>query len=106
MIAVIKTGGKQYKIKEGDLLKVEKIDSAGVGKNIILKEVLLVSEEDGKNLKVGTPYVASAKVEAKVLKQDRARKIVVKKFKAKVRYSRTYGHRQPFTQLEVVKISV
>src|SRR3989339_752523 len=60
MIAVIKTGGKQYKIKEGDLLKVEKIDSAGVGKNIILKEVLLVSEEDGKNLKVGTPYVASA----------------------------------------------
>ena len=105
MIAVIQTGGKQYKIKEGDTLRVEKLgDDVAEGKTVKFDHVLLVAEEDGKNMKLGTPTVSGASVEAKVLKNGRAKKVVVKKFKAKVRYAKTYGHRQPFTEVEITKI--
>lgn len=104
MLAVIKTGGKQYTVKEGDTLRVEKLE-AEEGKNITFEEVLLVGKEDGSDAKVGTPHVAGAKVEAKVLKHGRADKVDVRKFKAKSRYYKRYGHRQPFTELEITKIS-
>lgn len=105
MIAVIKTGGKQYTIKEGDTIRVEKLDNVEEGKPVTFDEVLLVSKEDGSDTKVGTPTVKGATVEATVKKQGRAKKVLVQKFKAKVRYSRTQGHRQPFTEVEISKIT-
>ncbi|MFH1426170.1 MAG: 50S ribosomal protein L21 [Candidatus Kerfeldbacteria bacterium] len=105
MIAVIKTGGKQYKVSEGDTIRVEKMNDAEEGKSIAFDDVLFVGKEDGKTATIGTPTVKGAKVTAKVLKQGRARKVDVKKFKAKTRYSRTYGHRQPFTEVQIEKIA-
>lgn len=97
MLAVIKTGGKQYIVKENDKLKVEKLE-ANEGDTIKLTEVLLADE------KIGSPLIEGAYVEAKVLRQDKAKKIRVVKFKSKVRYLRTRGHRQPFTELQILKI--
>lgn len=104
MLAVIKTGGKQYTVKEGDKLRVEKLDLEE-GKTVKFEEVLLVSKEDGSDAKVGTPHVSGATVEAKVIEQGRAKKVRVEKFKAKSRYHRVYGHRQPYTAIEITKIS-
>lgn len=103
MIAVIKTGGKQYKIKPGSVLKVEKLD-AEVGKTIEIKEVLLITDENGADIKIGDPFVKDAAVEAKVLEQGRADKIRVIKYKPKIRYRKEFGHRQPYTKLEIVSI--
>ncbi len=105
MIAVIATGGKQYKVSEGDVLRIEKLE-VEEGENITFDQVLLVTDEKGADVKVGTPIVTGAKVEAKVLEQGRAKKIHVRKFKAKTRYTRHVGHRQPFTEIEIAKISV
>lgn len=102
MYAVVKTGGKQYKVKEGQTLKVEKLE-AQPGASLDL-EVLLVADEDGKNVKVGTPNVSGAKVTAKVVEHGRAAKIRVVKYKPKSRYTRVNGHRQPFTALTVESI--
>lgn len=101
MIAVIKTGGKQYKVSPGDKIKVEKLD-AEEGKEITFKDVLLV--EKNKKLQVGTPLIKGAKVTGKVLKQDRAKKIIVFKYKQKIRYKKKAGHRQPFTEVEITGI--
>lgn len=106
MIAVIKTGGKQYLVKKGDKLRVEKIAKVEEGKNVTFEEVLMVGEASGAKSQVGTPVVKGAKVEAKVLEQGRARKIEVRKFKAKSRYARNYGHRQPYTEVEILSITV
>lgn len=103
MYAVVKTGGKQYKVKEGQTLNVEKLE-VPAGQSIDL-EVLLVSDEEGKALKVGTPTVAGAKVSAKVVEHGRADKVLVVKYKPKSRYKRVNGHRQPFTKLQVEKIA-
>ncbi|MEK7164385.1 MAG: 50S ribosomal protein L21 [Patescibacteria group bacterium] len=103
MIAVIKTGGKQYQVKAGDKLRIEKIETAKDGK-VIFDQVLLVSDPAGQDVKLGTPLVAGAKVEATVLEQGRADKITVVKFKPKVRYRRKLGHRQPFTAIQIDKI--
>ncbi len=105
MIAVIKTGGKQYKIQEGDTLRIEKLD-VEEGKNVTFDQVLLVSKPDGSDIKVGTPTVDGVSVTAKVLKQGRAKKVEVRKFKAKSRYARNYGHRQPFTEIQIEKIAL
>ncbi|MFA5133985.1 MAG: 50S ribosomal protein L21 [Patescibacteria group bacterium] len=98
MLAVIKTGGKQYIVKENDKLKVEKLEG-NVGDTIKLEEVLLADE------KIGSPLLPGAYVEAKIVRQDKDKKIRVVKFKSKVRYLRTRGHRQPFTELQITKIS-
>lgn len=98
MIAVVKTGGKQYLVKEGDRIKVEKLDGKE-GDTITLKEVLLANE------KIGAPLVEGAKVEAKILKQGKGKKVRVVKYKAKVRYKKETGHRQLFTELQIEKIS-
>jgi large subunit ribosomal protein L21 len=101
MFAVIKTGGKQYLVSPGNKIKVEKIE-ADEGKEITFGQVLLVMK--GKTVKIGTPLVKGAKVKAKVLKQGKAKKVIVFKYKAKKRYQKKMGHRQPFTEVEILKI--
>ena len=104
MFAVVHLGGKQYKVREKDELEVEKMDLEE-GKNLKVKEVLLLAEEDGKNVKLGMPYVAGAHVECQVLEHGKGEKIRVFKMKAKKRYSKTQGHRQQYTKLKILKIS-
>ncbi|MGL4762036.1 MAG: 50S ribosomal protein L21 [Sarcina sp.] len=101
MYAVITTGGKQYRVQEGDVLFVEKLE-AEVEATVELTEVLAVAK-DGE-IKVGTPVVEGAKVVAKVLAQGKAKKVVVFKFKPKKDYRRKNGHRQPYTKLVIEKI--
>lgn len=101
MFAVIKTGGKQYLVSPGDKIKIEKLDKAE-GKEITFGQVLLV--EKGKSIKIGTPLVKGAKVMAKVIKQGRAKKVIVFKYKPKKRYQKKMGHRQPYTEVEILKI--
>lgn len=101
-IAVIQTGGKQYLVKQGDTIRVEKIE-AKEGETLSF-DALLVGDEGGKETKVGKPTVKGAKVTAKVLGQGRADKVNVIKYKAKVRYRRKVGHRQPFTELTIEDI--
>ena len=102
MYAVIKTGGKQYRVQEGDILRVEKLDAAE-GSAIKFDEVLALSNDDG--LKVGTPVVEGAAVEANVLGQGKDKKVVVFKYKAKKNYRRKQGHRQPYTKVQITKIN-
>ncbi len=102
MIAVIRTGGKQYKVEEGQILKIEKV--AGAAGDKVEFEVLLLSDKEGKDIKVGKPLVSGAKVAAEVLEQGRARKVNVIKYKPKVRYRRKNGHRQMFTKVKIEKI--
>lgn len=98
MTAVIETGGKQYLVEEGTNLYIEKLN-ASAGDKVTFDKVLMV------NGVAGTPYVKGSKVEAKVVKQGKQKKIVVFKFKAKKKYRRTQGHRQPYTKVEITKIS-
>lgn len=102
MYAVLKTGGKQYKVSEGDFIFVEKLEGE-VDSKIELTEVLAVSKEDGA-LSIGAPVVEGAKVVCKVVAQDKAKKIIVFKYKPKKDYRRKQGHRQPYTKLFVEKI--
>ena len=101
-LAVITTGGKQYLVKEGDSLRVEKLE-VKEGESLSF-DPLLVMDESGKDVKVGTPSVKGAKVAAKVTGQGRADKVTVIKFHAKTRYKRKAGHRQPFTALKIESI--
>ena len=101
MLAILKTGGKQYLVSPGDKLKVEKID-AEAGKEITLGEVLLC--DDGKKVEIGSPLVKGASVKAKVLGDGKGDKLIIFKYKSKKRYKRKIGHRQPFTEIEIVSI--
>ena len=100
MYAIIATGGKQYRVSEGDKIYIEKID-AEVGSTVSF-DVLLV--ENNGDVKVGTPVVEGVKVEGKVVGQVRGDKIIVFKYKAKKNYRRKQGHRQPYTKVEITKI--
>lgn len=116
--AVIKTGGKQYLVTPGQKLKVEKVNvpeggpahrspaspagGLGEGGKIIFDEILLLA--DDKKVELGTPNVKGAKVEAKVLKQGRGKKVLVFRYHSKTRYRKKKGHRQPFTEIEIQKI--
>ena len=102
MFAIINTGGKQYKVSEGDLLKVEKI-SADVDSTVELTDVLAVSNGEGE-LTVGNPVVEGAKVTAKVIAHGKSKKVVVFKFKPKKDFRKKQGHRQPFTKILIEKI--
>ncbi len=102
MYAIIVTGGKQYKVSEGDTLFIEKIE-AEEGAAVTFDQVLMVA--DGENVKVGAPSVDGAAVEAKVVKNGKAKKIYVYKMKRKKNYRRKKGHRQPFTKVEITKIN-
>lgn len=103
MYAVISTGGKQYQVTQGERIRVEKL-SGSVGDTVEIGEVLLVN--DGEEVKVGQPLLEGAKVIARIVEQDRAKKIVIFKKKRRKGYRRKQGHRQPFTALEIQEISV
>ncbi len=103
MFAILKTGGKQYTVKPGDIIDVEKID-AEKGGTIQLKNILAVS--DDSKLNVGDPYVENASVEAEVVDQIRGKKVVVFKRKPKKDYKRKYGHRQYLTKLKINAITI
>ena len=100
MLAIIKTGGKQYVVQPGDKIKVEKIDKKE-GETFTFSDVLLV--EKSKKIEVGTP-ILKAEVEAKILSHGKGDKVIVFKYKPKKRYSRKIGHRQPYTEVEIVGI--
>ena len=102
MYAVIKTGGKQYRVQQGDVIFVEKID-AQADEAVTFEEVLLVN--DGEATKIGTPVVEGAKVEGNVLAQVKSAKIVVYKYKAKKNERKKQGHRQPYTKVEITAIN-
>ena len=102
MYAVIKTGGKQYRVAQGDKLRVEKLPG-NVGDTVTLGEVLLVGS--GEGVKIGQPVVSGAKVEAKIVAHDRGEKIIIFKFRRRKNYRRKTGHRQPFTALEITSIN-
>ncbi len=100
MYAVVKTGGKQYKVSEGNMLKVEKLEGA-VGDTIELVEVLMVG---GEEVRIGTPLLPGAKVKAQIVQQDKDKKIIVFKSKRRKGYRKKYGHRQPITRLKITGI--
>ncbi|MCS7458717.1 50S ribosomal protein L21 [Paenibacillus doosanensis] len=102
MYAIIETGGKQYKVQEGDVLYIEKLN-AGEGESVTFDKVLAVSKESG--LVVGAPVVSGAAVSAKVEKHGKGEKIIVYKYKAKKNYRRKQGHRQPYTKVVIEKIN-
>ena len=113
-IAIIKTGGKQYKVKKGQNIKIEKLNAkdglpacprrrAQAGAKVKF-DTLMVAETDGKKINLGKPSLGE-KVEGKIVEQGRAKKITVVKYKNKIRYKRTLGHRQPFTQVEITGIA-
>ena len=102
MHAVIQTGGKQYRVAQGDKLRVERLQAAE-GEQLDLPEVLLVS--DGDDIKVGTPRVDGASVQAKVLGHGRGKKIEVIKFRRRKHHQKRTGHRQDYTELEITGIS-
>ena len=101
MYAIIETGGKQYTVEAGDKLRVEKLD-AKEGDVVTFDKVVFVS---GDEPKVGTPYVEGAKVEAKVLAQAKAKKVIVYKYKSKKNERKKNGHRQPYTLVEITGIN-
>ena len=102
MQAIFVTGGKQYKVSEGDIIYVEKLSFEG--DTVEFDNVLMTI--DGDAVTVGTPVVENAKVTAKLVKNGKSKKILVFKFKAKKNYRRRQGHRQPYTKLQIEKISV
>ena len=102
MQAIFVTGGKQYKVSEGDEIFVEKLDFEG--ETVEFDNVLMTI--DGDDVKVGAPKVEGAKVTAKLVKNGKSKKIMVFKYKAKKNYRRRQGHRQPYTKLQIEKISV
>lgn len=100
-IAVIKTGGKQYKIQEGQIVKIEKL-KANIGDKIKF-DTLLIAEAEGDKMELGKPSLGE-KVEGEVMETGKSKKVTVVKYKSKTRYKRTLGHRQPFTKVKIISI--
>ncbi len=102
MIAVIKTGGKQYRVKRGDILKIEKIDGT-VNDDVSFDNVLMVINEQ-EDVDLGAPLIQGRSVKGKILEQGKGKKVSIIKYKPKVRYRRKTGHRQPFTKVEITSV--
>lgn len=102
MLAIIKTGGKQYKVEEGDKIKVEKIEGEE-GSKVTFSEILFIGDE--KAVKIGDPILTGAKIEGTIIKQGRHDKVWGVKHKAKKRYKVKFGHKQLFTEVEIGKIA-
>lgn len=100
MYAVIATGGKQYLVKTGQILKIEKLP-ANEGTKVIFDKVLLTANDDGDNVKIGSPYLKDTQVEALLEKQGKNRTLLVEKFKRKVRYHKAHGQRQRYSQVKI-----
>jgi large subunit ribosomal protein L21 len=98
MYAVINTGGKQYKVQQGETLRIEKI-AGEIGSKVTFDRVLMVA--DGENVRVGQPIIDKAAVQASIVEQDKAKKILVFKYKRRKRYRRKQGHRQPYTAIRI-----
>ena len=115
MFAIIKTGGKQYKVKKEDEIKIEKINlirekssnktRGKKGDKIEFDKVLLLADEQAEKVDIGQPYLKEAKVEAKILEQGQDEKVTVVKYKPKSRYRRKVGHRQPYTNVKIIHIT-
>lgn len=103
MYAIIETGGKQYKVSEGDVITVEKL-GVEAGSEFVFDKVLALSNESG--LTVGAPYVSGAAVNASVIGDGKAKKVIVYKYKSKKGFHKKKGHRQPFTKLQIGKITL
>ena len=103
MYAIFKTGGKQYRVETGDIIRVEKLD-AEEGKTITFEDVLAISDDNG--LQTGTPFLDAASVTANVLSQGKGDKVIIFKFKAKKDYRNKQGHRQPYTEIEIESIAL
>lgn len=103
MYAVFKTGGKQYRVSEGETLKIEKLE-VEPGKKVTFNEVLMIA--DGENVQVGSPLVDKASVEAKVISQGKGKKVNILKFKRRKHYMKQQGHRQLFTEIQIGKIKL
>jgi len=101
MYAVFKTGGKQYRVSEGETLKIEKLE-VEPGKKVTFKEVLMIA--DGENVQVGSPLVEKATVEAKIISQGKGKKVNILKFKRRKHSMKQQGHRQLFTEIKIGKI--
>jgi large subunit ribosomal protein L21 len=101
MYAVVATGGKQYRVEEGDVLRVEKL-AGDVGSEIAFDKILLFS--DGENVKIGRPDVDGVTVHGQIVAQDKSRKVLVFKYKRRKRYRRKQGHRQPYTAVRIERI--
>ncbi len=102
MYAIVETGGKQYKVSEGDVINVEKLD-ADAGSEITLERVLVFS--DGDRIDIGNPYVEGVGIKATVLEKGKGKKVIVFKFKSKKNYRKKQGHRQPYTKLRIETIA-
>ena len=102
MYAVVRTGGKQYRVSEGDQLRIEKLPGK-VGDEVHFEDVLMIGGTE--DVKVGTPRVDGAEVTARILEQDRSKKVLVFKFKRRKGYRKLRGHRQSFTRVEITKIT-
>ena len=102
MFAVLSAGGKQYKVSQGDLIEVEKLEG-NTGDTVTLDQVLMIGE--GENVQVGSPYVSGCKVTGEVVEQGKGAKIIVFKKKRRKGYRRKNGHRQLFTQLKITTIT-
>lgn len=102
MFAIIETCGKQYKVQEGDVVFLEKLD-AEAGQDIKFDKI--VAFGDGEDVRIGTPYAEGCEVSGKVVKSGKSRKIIVFKYNAKKNYRRRQGHRQPYTKVQIEKIS-
>ena len=103
MQAIIETGGKQYKVSEGSIIYIEKLDGE-TSESVVFNQVLAVFEDD--KLKVGAPYLDGVSVEGKVVKQGKNKKILVYKMNAKKNYRRRKGHRQPYTKIQIDKLNL
>ena len=101
MYAVIETGGKQYRVSEGDVITVEKLNVED-GANVELDKVLILGE--GSDIKVGTPYIDGAKIMGRVVENGKAKKVVIFKYKSKKDYRKKQGHRQPYTMIEILSL--
>jgi large subunit ribosomal protein L21 len=101
MLAIIKTGGKQYLVSPGQKIKIEKLEKQE-NSEVIFDEILLLEKDE--KIEIGTPFIDGAKVIGKILNQGRNKKVIIFKYKAKKRYKVKKGHRQPFTGVEIIKI--
>lgn len=104
MLVVIKTGGKQYIVSPGQKIKIEKIKKPSSKDEIVFNEVLLLQK--GNKTEIGDPTVKGVKVEGKIIREGKGKKIIVFKYKPKKRYKRKIGHRQPFVEVEITKINI
>lgn len=102
MYAVVATGGKQYRVEEGDVVRIEKIPGE-IGESVSFERVLMIS--DGDNVTIGQPVVENAAVDGRIVEQDRAKKVLVFKYKRRKRFRRKQGHRQYYTAVRITGIS-